>query len=262
LEEDLRALSTEIIIDLIRRMAANAPVHAQRSLAYARSFFAWALQNGLISENPLSAVVSPRPPPLRNRVLGLTEVRAVWRAAGDLGLPFGAPIALLVLTATFREDAGALKVSELTRDAEGEWIWRPASRVAKGDAMGIPLPPAATRLVEEGLERRPRGSDFVFSTTGVTPISGWSRAKRRLDRLMDGADFGAPMGPWRLNDLRPSFAALAADILAIDPLVIEQALGRVSGYANPLAREWSRSERMVAEHRIALERWAALVVAP
>jgi integrase len=261
-DEELDALSTEILANLIERMAANAPVHARRVRAYAAPFLAWARGQGLIIADPLSPLAGPRPEARRDRRLDLEEIRSVWLAAGKLGYPFGAAIGVLLLTAAYRDEVGALRVSELTRPGPSDWVWRPRFRSISQNVPEIPLPTAAARLIEESLERRPPGSDFVFTTTGVTAISGWSRAKRRLDRLI--ARRRSPEllpAPWRLNDLRSSFAALAANVLAIDSLVIERCLGRVSGYANPVAKEWAHSEAMRGEHRLALERWAELVTA-
>jgi hypothetical protein len=45
------------------------------------------------------------------------------------------------------------------------------------------------------------GEGFVFTTTGRSPVSGWSKTKRRLDEAMK-------IPPWRLHDLRRTAARL------------------------------------------------------
>jgi len=52
----------------------------------------------------------------------------------------------------------------------------------------VPLPPMAQELLPKGTM-----GDFVFSTTGSTPASGFSRAKRRLDLALQ-------IPPWRVSD--------------------------------------------------------------
>ena len=131
-----------------------------------------------------------------------------------------------------------------------------------GSQLTVPLPRAAAHLLENCLRSRPPGSDLVFSTTGATGISGWSKAKRRLDGVIVGrAGGGAGLPPWRLNDLRASFAAISRDVLGTNPMVVERCLGRISGIANPVGREWAASEGIIDEHREALERWASAVTA-
>ncbi|MBV8849681.1 MAG: hypothetical protein JOZ16_08885, partial [Methylobacteriaceae bacterium] len=46
--------------------------------------------------------------------------------------------------------------------------------------------------------------DFVFTTTGKSPISGFSRARRLLDAKITEARDGALLSPWRLHDFRRS----------------------------------------------------------
>lgn len=257
---DIRDISAAVFDELIQKMGANAPVHASRAQAYAAPFFRWATQTDLIDEQPLAQLAPPRPQPRRERVLGLAEIRFIWSAAGALGHPFGPAIRLLMLTAAYREDVAAMRISELSGGPGSDWSWRPSARAREKGDVEIPLPGPAVGLIQDRLEARKPGSDFVFSTTGETPISGWSRAKRRLDVIVHARAKGpAPMAPWRLNDLRASFAALSREILATDPLVVERCLGRVSGYTSPLEKEWAASQGMRREHRLALARWADLV---
>ena len=58
----------------------------------------------------------------------------------------------------------------------------PGARTKNGAEHDVPLSPAA----QEILSCAPRiaGSQFLFTTTGATPISGYSNAKERLDALV------------------------------------------------------------------------------
>jgi integrase len=59
----------------------------------------------------------------------------------------------------------------------------------------LPLPPIAVEI----LKSFPRwDGPYVFSTTGgARPISGFSKAKTRIDRAI-----AKPIAPWRFHDLR------------------------------------------------------------
>jgi hypothetical protein len=74
--------------------------------------------------------------------------------------------------------------------------------------------------------------DFAFSTTGKTSISGFSRAKARLNAAIAEAHAKAaaaestPLVPWRLHHLRrtgaSTLARLGFDTIAIDRLLAHQ----------------------------------------
>src|SRR5262249_51449808 len=116
-----------------------------------------------------------------------------------------------------------------------------------------PLAPAARALIPDGEHA------LVFTTTGTTPPSGWSRAKRRLDALMLAEarkELGknASIAPWRLHDLRRTAVTSMAE-LGIAPHVIELVVNHVSGARAGVAGIYNKSELM-SERRAVLERWA------
>jgi integrase len=90
----------------------------------------------------------------------------------------------------------------------------------------------------------------MFTTTGSTPISGWSKTKRRLDATMNTT-------PWRLHDLRRTAVTGMAE-LGIRPDVIELTVNHISGHRGGIAGVYNRSE-LLPERKVALERWAAHV---
>jgi integrase len=90
----------------------------------------------------------------------------------------------------------------------------------------------------------------VFSTTGgITPVSGWSKVKARLDKTM------GDVPPWRIHDLRRSAATHMAEI-GVMPHIVEALLNHVSGYKASVAGVYNRA-LYSAEKRAALELWAA-----
>ena len=95
-------------------------------------------------------------------------------------------------------------------------------------------------------------SAFVFSTNGRTPVSGWSRAKDRLDET-------AQIDPWRIHDLRRTVAT-GMQKLGVGLQVIEAVLGHVSGSRAGVVGVYQRHS-FDAEKRVALEAWGAHVMA-
>jgi integrase len=116
-------------------------------------------------------------------------------------------------------------------------------------------------------------SKLVFSTTGDTPISGYSKAKARLDELMLGYLAGneadalelmmddVSLSPWRTHDLRRTCASGMARI-GIEPHVIERILNHLSGEQGGLQGIYQQYEYL-PERKLALEKWGvalALIV--
>jgi hypothetical protein len=68
---------------------------------------------------------------------------------------------------------------ERTRDelSDDGATWNiPGSRTKNGRAHVVPLPPIVRELIASA-----KPGNLVFTTTGTTPVSGWSRMKGRLD---------------------------------------------------------------------------------
>jgi integrase len=81
---------------------------------------------------------------------------------------------------------------------------------------------------------------LVFTTTGTTPYSGFSKAKERLDKAMGEALEGVEH--WTLHDIRRSVATRMAEDLRIAPHIIEATLNHVSGSKADVAGIYDRSE--------------------
>jgi integrase len=146
----------------------------------------------------------------------------------------------------------------MTRDElhdDGAWHL-PGSRTKNGRAHVVPLSPLARELTAS-VKAKP--SPFIFTTTGTTPVSGWSRLKRRLDAAMlitaieeRGANVVIPA--WRLHDLRRTTITGMVE-LGVAPHVVELVVNHVSGTRAGVAGTYNRSE-LLPERRAALERWA------
>ena len=90
-------------------------------------------------------------------------------------------------------------------------------------------------------------SELVFSTTGTSAPSGWSRAKLRLDRLSGVTN-------WRLHDLRRTAASTMAR-LGHPPHVVAAVLNHGPGSLMGITAVYNR-HRYSDEKRAALDAWA------
>lgn len=188
-----------------------------------RTFVNWIVDTGDfgITISPcagLKAIVLIGQRNIRDRVLNDYELAAYWRAAEGFGYPFGAFFKLLALTALRRDEAANAQWSEIDLDAK---LWvipaeRMKGKAGKTKPHAVPLTPDILALLE-GLPRF-AGGDFVFSTmSGRRPVSGFSKAKARLDTLMraDLETQGRQFESFTIHDMRRScrtkFSALPVE---------------------------------------------------
>jgi integrase len=206
--------------------------------------FAWLQEKRRVTLNPLDVLKRPSPPKARDRVLDEKEIVKLWRAAEQASKPFDAAIKLLLLTGCRLNEVARMEVSELSDDLS---MWTiQSSRVKNGRVHQVPLPPLAREIIAK--VERMEGCKFVFSTTGRSAISGWSKVKAKLDAAMQDVP------PWRIHDVRRSTATHLSEA-GIAPHVVELVLNHISGARAGVAGTYNRSVQM-QERRAALEAWA------
>ena len=169
------------ILELIDTIADRGAVTlARRCHAHLHRLFRWSVGRGIIAASPMVDLPKPGAEVRRKRVLSDAELTLAWDAAQEVGWPMGSATHLLMLTTARREEIGALRWPEI--DQARNEIRLEGERTKNGEPQTIPLSGAALALIDS--LPRIAGSEFVFTTTGNTPVSGWSRAKERLDQLM------------------------------------------------------------------------------
>jgi integrase len=193
-----------------------------------------------------------------------------WRACDGLGWPFGPICKLLLLTAQRRTEVAGMRWSEIDLKARTWTI--PRERTKNDREHLVHLSDLAFKIIE-GLprfsQRPPNGVgespvDLVFTTTGERHVSGYSKAKRRLNALMldvmrdefveGGKASQLPaIGEWILHDLRRS-AATGMAKLNVPPHVVDRILNHVSGTIRGIAAVYNR-HAYLDEGKAALEAW-------
>jgi integrase len=226
-----------------RRVEGTTDALAQVFHARLSSFFGWLQSRRRIETNPVAGVAAPDGPEARDRVLTDAEVVKLWRATDEVGEPFGAIFKLLTLTGARLNEIAQMRWAELSED--GTTIHLPAERVKNKRAHDVPLSPLAQSIIAD--VARIAGSAFVFTLTGRTPVSGFSKAKKRLDAEMN-------IAPWRTHDIRRSVAS-GLQRLGVPLPVTEKILNHASGSFGGIVGVYQRHD-YETERRVALERWA------
>jgi integrase len=210
---DIKTITRRDVIELLDAVVdAGKPIAANRTLAAVRKLFNWALQRGIIETSPAALVEMPGPERKRERTLAADEIRAVWAATGELGYPFGHFFRMAFATGQRREEVAQMRTADAN---ETDRIWTLSSEMTKaGRTHVVPLSRLALDILGEAREAarllfgEPEDADpanYVFTTRGNRPISGYSKAKARLDRIIaEGrSEAGLPnLEPWTIHDLR------------------------------------------------------------
>jgi integrase len=233
------------VLDVIDAVVdRGSATQARRVHAYLHRLFAWSLGRGIIEHNPLASLPKPGAEVRRDRVLSNTELVSVWKAATEIGFPYGPAIQLLILTGTRREEIGQLRWSEIN----GDQIELAGNRTKNGEPHIIPLSKPARQIIEA--LPRISGSPLVFTHNGRTPIASWHKAKPKLDQL-------AGVGGWIVHDLRRT-CATGLQRLGTALQVTESVLGHTAGSRGGIVGVYQRHD-YANEKRTALEAWGAHV---
>ena len=273
----VRDIGPRHILDVLDEfMDADKPIMANRTYAILHRFFRWCIERHLITANPAANVRKPAKETTRSRVLDDDEIREVWTASARLGWPFGPFFQTLILTGQRRNEVAGMLWGDI--DSENRQWMLPGAKTKNARDHVVPLAPAMRAILdavprfgddddepEEEQRARP-----VFTTNGRTGISGFSRAKARLDadilatRRREAEAAGRdpekikPLPSWILHDLRRS-CATGMGRLGIVPHIIETVLNHASGFRAGIVGVYQRHTYM-EERRHALEVWAAHVV--
>ncbi|MGD0640216.1 MAG: tyrosine-type recombinase/integrase [Roseiarcus sp.] len=263
-----------------RRQGASESVAAAMFAVLSR-LFSWLIEKRVIEKNPVAGVARPKASEARDRVLSDDEIRWFWSACGEIGEPFKSLLRVLLLTGQRLNEVAGMTRAELSHDDAGRPIWTlPASRTKNRKVHVVPITPAVEALIKSVpvIAARPGAPSFVFSTTGRTAVSGFSKIKRALDAKMlvlaQAEKPEAVIAAWVLHDVRRS-AASGLQRCGVPLPVTEKVLNHISGsFAGIVAvyqqHEYSEEKRLalwlwamhveaLVARRPSLERWAAHV---
>ena len=193
----------------------------------------------------LANAVVERP---RDRVLKIEEIKRIYHATEFLAPVWRRCIRLLILTAQRRGDIAGLLVSELQLDKHRFVLSAP--RTKNGKAHIVHLSKPALHIIEKV---KPN-NELLFTTTGRTPVSGFSKVKKDLDKLLPD------IKNWRFHDFRTAFATAMAEAGEAEG-VVDRILNHSASSSSPsaVARVYNQSQQLKQRAEV-LDRWAKLVL--
>jgi len=265
----IKSIKRQEIVSHLDEVAERAPIVANRLLSLLRKFFNWAVQRDIIDMSPMEKKIDkPSEETTRDRVLTDDEVRLLWLASGNIGYPFGPMARLLLLTAQRRSEVSGAQWPEM--DLVGndqQWII-PPERAKNRKEHYVALAAEALREIEALPKIRPAEDEepiFLFTTTGVTKVSGYGRAKKNIDAEMlkiarkEADALGespakVELEPWTFHDLRRTAASGMAR-LGVPVHVLEAVINHRSGSIKGVAAVYNRYD-YAEEKRAALIAWA------
>lgn len=222
---------------------AGSPVAANRILAYTKRFFSWCKERDILDQSPVEAIKLPSKENDRDRVLNLGEIKSFWISCDKMGYPWGPVFQLLLLTGARLKEVSQASWSEIS--ISDRTLDLPRSRTKNERAHQIQLSVQTLKILLS--LPKVEGQDFLFSTNGKTPVSGFSKVKKRLDMLCGVTN-------WRFHDLRRSFATHSSEKLSVSPVIVDKILNHRTGQVRGVTAVYQRGEYL-AERREALQKW-------
>lgn len=274
----LTAIEDADVVELLETLGERGPSAALKGYKALRQVFAYAVDKERrhfpAGKNPMAGIKPPAKMGKRERTLTDAELRLVWLAAGGLGWPFGPIVRLLILTGQRRDEVAGMSWAEIDKEAR-QWLL-PGARSKNGlpnlvplsdQAMSIVADLPVIKAVRETGDKRP-DPRLLFTTTGETAVSGFSKVKARLDASMldlmkrEATDAGAgedelaalSVEPFTLHDLRRTLAT-GCQRLGFPVEVTEAVINHVSGTRAGIVGVY-QTYRYEVEKRSALEAWA------
>ncbi len=249
--EELRKRDAIALTDAL--VDAGTPAAALKLYEVIKRIGNWLVERDQLEVSPFANMRPPAKKLIRDRSLRDQEVVALWSACTAYGYPFGPLVQLLLLTGQRRNEVAQMQWKELDLDAR-EWVI-PAARTKNRKPHLVPLSDPAQDIIDS-LSRF--AGPYVFSSTsGQRPVSGFTKAKHRIDKTIAKAvakeadeelDLEKHSLPeWRLHDLRRTCrTGMAA--LGVPEIVSEKMLNHQPA---TLARTYN-------VHDYADEKWDAM----
>ena len=200
-------------------------------LTSVKAFFSWCAGQGYVDQTPLVGLKTATQRLAKPRhALSSEELKAVLSNALQHQYPFGAILALLVLTGQRRNEIASLEWANVTPDT----LTIPGD-VAKNHLEHTFPYGTLVRQVLDSIPAYAREGRYVFPARFETmrgkPTSffnGWSKSKSAFDKVLKDVE------PYKLHDLRRTFATTLQS-LSVPLEVREKLLNHISGSQSGIA---------------------------
>lgn len=126
----IRDITRRDIIDLLEKIAEDAPATANRTRAVISKLFTWCLDRGILDTSPAVRLPAPAPIVERERVLSDDEIKMLWPAFDTQGEPFGKMFKILLLTGQRRGEVATMQWVHVDLDTA---LWTIPREYVKAD---------------------------------------------------------------------------------------------------------------------------------
>jgi integrase len=254
----IQSITKRDVIELLDKVTdRGSGTMANRVRASLSALFSWCISRDIVQTSPVAGVRPSVPEVKRDRVLSDAEIRWLWKACDKVAYPFGDLHKLLLLTGARLREVAEMKRDELNL---AERLWQiPRSRSKNDKPHDVPLSDAAMAVIA-AMPQIKSAAGFMFTVTGTTPVSGFSRAASIIDRHMLAAakaEGVEAIPAWRTHDLRRT-CATGLQRLGIRFEVTESVLNHLSGARGGVSGIYQRHS-WKDEKRAALEAWGRFI---
>lgn len=247
-----KGITRRDIRTLLDRIAAKAPIMANRVKALLNKMYNWGILNEIVNANPAYLVPTPGKEHQRDLVLNEEEIKRVWKSLDQLRdgekrnrkyrLLTGAGLKLRLLTAQRGGEVQSMEWNEIEPDSG--WWTIPASKTKNGLTHRVFLTGPALRIIEEARKLcEKKSSPFVFPGPRGGHLENVQKAIRKV-RELTGIDFTG-------HDLRRT-AATQMTSMGIPRFTVQKILNHAEPGVTKIYDRYSYD----AEKREALESWS------
>ena len=167
-----------------------------------------------------------------------------------MSYPFGPLLRILTLTGQRLNEVAGATWTEIDLNTEKWELPRDRSKNKTSHIVHLSNPV----LNELSNLINPMGHELIFTTTGVSPVSGFSKAKKKLDEISGVTN-------WRLHDLRRTFATVATETLGYEPVVVDRVLNHINGSVKGIAAVYQKGQYL-DKRKTVLNAWANYIHSP
>ncbi|SIT11042.1 tyrosine-type recombinase/integrase [Paracoccus saliphilus] len=261
-DRNIHEITKRDVIDLLDDIAdSGRVVSANRLRSYLNKFLNWLVERDILAMSPATGVKPVAKEASRDRVLTDDEVRWFWQACDDLGHPWGPFSKMLLLTGQRLNEVAQMTEAEITGN-----VWHLSSdRTKNRRAHDVPLSNLAQSVLAKIERIRCRSSNvqFIFTTTGRSPVSGFHKGRHHIAKQMEAIASKerrttVEIPKWNFHDLRRT-AATGMARLGVPVRVTEAVLNHVSGTGGGIVAIYQRHD-YASEKAEALEKWSQFVM--
>ncbi|MCC6479936.1 MAG: tyrosine-type recombinase/integrase [Sphingomonadaceae bacterium] len=250
-------ISSAAICDMLADVTQRGEGAARAAYRSTSAIFKFAAQHEAkyfkASQSPMRDVPAPAKAGKRQRLLSNDELRTIWKSSAGLGWPFSDIVRLLMLTGQRLREVAHATWDEFDLEKR-EWLI-PGDRTKNKLPTVVFLSDQTLAILRELPVIKCKGN-YLFTTTGETAVTGFSRCKSRLDAIINKPRIKAgeqPLAEWWFHDLRRTMST-NCQRLGISPEVVDLMQNHVQG-AQSGTRGSYQLYRYADERRDGFARW-------